>query len=158
MCVLWTVFLSLSQLPNLCGIASACTTSACTTSQWSSACACPETPRAHAHHLRAHTHTTSLATLPHTHLPIQGLTAGGSMGLVEGLRSSAGERQRIRINAVLNATGKRGPTLGNGLGCLAMMVSVFESLAFTVRAPTPYPSHPTPPNPSSPPLIHPRPP
>lgn len=62
-----------------------------------------------------------------------GLTAGGGMGLVEGLQTSAGERQRIRINAVLNATGKRGPMLGNGLGCLAMMVSVLESVAFTVR-------------------------
>ena len=47
-----------------------------------------------------------------------GLVAGGSWGLYEGLKSSTGERQRIRINAVLNATGKHGPGLGNSVGCL----------------------------------------
>ena len=47
-----------------------------------------------------------------------GLTAGGTAGLAQGLRESAGERRRIRVNAVLNATGKRGPTLGNSLGCI----------------------------------------
>ena len=34
------------------------------------------------------------------------------------LRESVGERQRIRVNAVLNATGKRGPGLANTLGCI----------------------------------------
>ena len=49
------------------------------------------------------------------------------------MRESAGERRRIRVNAVLNATGKRGPTLGNSLGCIAMMCSIFESLAYNIR-------------------------
>ena len=49
---------------------------------------------------------------------LAGLTAGGSYGLVEGLRSSQGERRRIRINSVLNAMGRRGPGLGNSLGCV----------------------------------------
>ena len=48
-------------------------------------------------------------------------------------QDAAGERQRIRINGVLNAVGKQGPGLGNGLGCLAMMYSIFESLAYNVR-------------------------
>lgn len=62
-----------------------------------------------------------------------GLVAGGGRGLYQGLSSSAGERQRIRVNAVLNATGKLGPTLGNSLGCVAMMCSIFESLAYNIR-------------------------
>ena len=62
-----------------------------------------------------------------------GLLAGGTAGLTQGLRESSGERQRIRVNAVLNATGKRGPTLGNSLGCIAMMCSIFESLAYNIR-------------------------
>lgn len=47
-----------------------------------------------------------------------GLMGGGGAGLAQGLRETAGERRRIRVNAVLNATGKRGPTLGNSLGCI----------------------------------------
>ena len=64
---------------------------------------------------------------------IVGLTSGGCVGLVEGLKASQGERQRIRLNAVLNATGRKGPGWGNALGCLAMMFSVFESIAYNVR-------------------------
>jgi len=62
-----------------------------------------------------------------------GLVGGGGAGFYQGLRDSAGERQRIRINSVLNATGKRGPGLGNTLGCIAMMCSIFESIAYNVR-------------------------
>lgn len=62
-----------------------------------------------------------------------GFTGGGAIGVAQGLRESAGERQRIRINSVLNATGRRGPGLGNSLGCLAMMCSLFESIAYNVR-------------------------
>ena len=52
---------------------------------------------------------------------LAGLTCGTAYGLQEGLRATAGERQRIWINGVLNAVGKQGPGLGNGLGCLAMI-------------------------------------
>ena len=55
------------------------------------------------------------------------------MGLAEGLKKSAGERQRIRTNAVLNAMGRKGPGWGNGLGCAAMMYSAFESIAHAAR-------------------------
>lgn len=62
-----------------------------------------------------------------------GLVVGGGQGLYHGLKDSAGERQRIRINTVLNSTAKRGPGLANGLGCVALMGSFFESLAYNIR-------------------------
>ena len=62
-----------------------------------------------------------------------GFLSGGAAGLRIGLSESAGERQRIRTNRVLNAIGMRGPRWGNSLGCLAMMGSIFESLAYNVR-------------------------
>merc|ERR1712196_169745 len=62
-----------------------------------------------------------------------GLTSGGIVGVGQGLRDSVGERRRIRINSVLNATGRRGPGWGNSLGCIAMMGSIFESIAYNVR-------------------------
>merc|ERR1712146_798580 len=62
-----------------------------------------------------------------------GMTCGGIYGVYEGFKSSVGERQRIRTNAVLNAAGRHGPGLANSLGCVAMMWSVFDSLAVTVR-------------------------
>lgn len=61
------------------------------------------------------------------------MVVGGTAGLFEGLRESSGQNRRIRINQVLNATGKRGPGLGNSLGCIAMMCSLFESIAYNVR-------------------------
>ena len=62
-----------------------------------------------------------------------GITGGGAAGIAQGLRESTGERQRIRINRILNATAKRGPGLGNSIGCIAMMCSIFESLAYNIR-------------------------
>ena len=50
-----------------------------------------------------------------------GLIGGGGYGLVTGMRDSAGERQRIRVNKVLNATAKRGPGLANSLGCIGAL-------------------------------------
>ena len=37
------------------------------------------------------------------------------------------------MNRVLNSMGSRGPGLANSLGCVAMMCSIFESLAYNVR-------------------------
>lgn len=62
-----------------------------------------------------------------------GLLFGGSYGLMQGLAASKGERQRIRTNSVLNAMGKHGPGTANSLGCIAMMCSIFESIAYNVR-------------------------
>ncbi len=62
-----------------------------------------------------------------------GLAAGGAYGTYHGLATTANERQRIRINAVLNNMGKRGPGWGNSIGCLGMMFSFFESVAYNAR-------------------------
>lgn len=64
---------------------------------------------------------------------LAGLSTGGIYGFYEGLKVSQGERQRIRINSVLNCMGKRGPGAGNGLGAIALMWSVFETIAYTSR-------------------------
>uniref|UniRef100_A0A7S3TJ48 Mitochondrial import inner membrane translocase subunit TIM23 n=1 Tax=Strombidinopsis acuminata TaxID=141414 RepID=A0A7S3TJ48_9SPIT len=64
---------------------------------------------------------------------LTGLVAGGAYGIREGLKNSQGDRQRIRINAVLNSTGKHGPNLGNSIGCLGMMFSLFETIAYNIR-------------------------
>ena len=45
---------------------------------------------------------------------LAGLVSGGGYGLFHGVRDSAGERQRIRVNKVLNATAKNGPGLDGG--------------------------------------------
>jgi hypothetical protein len=52
---------------------------------------------------------------------------------VQGLAESKGQRQRIRINSVLNSMGMSGPGLANSLGCIALMCSFFESVAYNVR-------------------------
>ena len=52
---------------------------------------------------------------------------------MQGLAESKGQRQRIRINSVLNSMGMSGPGLANSLGCIALMCSFFESVAYTVR-------------------------
>eukprot|EP00303_Exanthemachrysis_gayraliae_P000206 CAMPEP_0206011454 /NCGR_PEP_ID=MMETSP1464-20131121/13241_1 /ASSEMBLY_ACC=CAM_ASM_001124 /TAXON_ID=119497 /ORGANISM="Exanthemachrysis gayraliae, Strain RCC1523" /LENGTH=264 /DNA_ID=CAMNT_0053385119 /DNA_START=20 /DNA_END=815 /DNA_ORIENTATION=+ len=62
-----------------------------------------------------------------------GLVSGGSYGVYTGLRDSTGQLRRLRINAVLNATSRHGPTLGNQLGVVAMMYSGLESLACSLR-------------------------
>jgi len=62
-----------------------------------------------------------------------GMLTGSVHGVGVGMRESVGERQRIRVNAVLNSWAKRGPGLGNSLGCLAMMTSIFESIAYNAR-------------------------
>lgn len=62
-----------------------------------------------------------------------GMMAGSVHGVGVGLRDSVGERQRIRVNAVLNSWAKSGPGLGNSLGCIAMMTSLFESIAYNAR-------------------------
>jgi len=62
-----------------------------------------------------------------------GFVFGSSWGLMKGLADSKGQRQRIRVNSVLNSMGSRGPGLANSLGCVAMMASIFESLAYNVR-------------------------
>ena len=71
---------------------------------------------------------------------LAGLTGGGVSGIAQGLRETAGERQRIRINGVLNKLGQNGPKLGNSFGCVgerrrqAHGVCFVLSLCFTDTA------------------------
>jgi len=59
---------------------------------------------------------------------LTGAVTGGSYGLVEGLGSSGGKSWKLRVNAILNASGRRGAALANACGILALMFSGFESL------------------------------
>lgn len=59
-----------------------------------------------------------------------GGTLGGTAGAISALRASADKSHRLRINAVLNASGKRGAALANALGVLALAFSLSESMLF----------------------------
>jgi import inner membrane translocase subunit TIM23 len=55
------------------------------------------------------------------------LTVGGAWGLQEGLRRSAGQPPKLRLNSVLNAVTRRGPFLGNSAGVIALVYNGFNS-------------------------------
>ncbi|EME26648.1 mitochondrial protein translocase, MPT family [Galdieria sulphuraria] len=59
---------------------------------------------------------------------LSGAVTGGSYGCIEGLRSSGGKSWKLRVNAILNASGRRGAALANACGILALMFSGFESI------------------------------
>ena len=56
------------------------------------------------------------------------LSLGGAWGLQEGLRRSAGQPPKLRLNSVLNAVTRRGPFLGNSAGVVAMVYNGANSL------------------------------
>lgn len=58
-----------------------------------------------------------------------GLT-GAAIGLATALPASAGKPARLRINAALNAVSKRGTSLGNTFGILALTFSLSESILY----------------------------
>lgn len=55
------------------------------------------------------------------------LSLGGAWGLQEGLRRSAGQPPKLRLNSVLNAVTRRGPFLGNSAGVVAIIYNCFNS-------------------------------
>lgn len=55
------------------------------------------------------------------------LSIGGAWGLQEGLRRSAGQPPKLRLNSVLNAVTRRGPFLGNSAGVVAITYNCFNS-------------------------------
>ena len=57
-----------------------------------------------------------------------GLSTGGAWGLQEGLRNSAGQAPKLRLNSVLNAVTRRGPYLGNSAGVVAITYNCINSL------------------------------
>jgi import inner membrane translocase subunit TIM23 len=61
------------------------------------------------------------------------LTLGGAWGLQEGLRRSAGQPPKLRLNSVLNAVTRRGPFLGNSAGVVAIIYNCFNSYIGYVR-------------------------
>lgn len=64
---------------------------------------------------------------------LSGLTVGGAWGLQEGLRRSAHQAPKLRLNSVLNAVTRRGPYLGNSAGVVAITYNCFNSLIGTWR-------------------------
>lgn len=61
---------------------------------------------------------------------LTGASLGGTAGMVSALRSSAGKPARLRLNAILNATGKRGSAMANTFGVLALAFSLSESMVY----------------------------
>jgi import inner membrane translocase subunit TIM23 len=58
---------------------------------------------------------------------LAGLSLGGAWGLQEGLRKSAGESPKLRLNSVLNSITRRGPFLGNSAGVVAICYNCINS-------------------------------
>lgn len=58
---------------------------------------------------------------------LAGLTIGCAWGLQEGLRKSAGESPKLRLNSVLNSVTRRGPFLGNSAGVVAICYNCINS-------------------------------
>lgn len=58
---------------------------------------------------------------------LSALTIGGAWGLQEGLRRSAGQAPKLRLNSTLNAITRRGPFLGNSAGVVAIIYNCFNS-------------------------------
>ncbi|KAI0453228.1 Tim17/Tim22/Tim23/Pmp24 family-domain-containing protein [Xylaria acuta] len=61
------------------------------------------------------------------------LAIGGTWGLQEGLRKSAGQPPKLRLNSVLNSITRRGPFLGNSAGVVAITYNCTNSLIGYVR-------------------------
>lgn len=64
---------------------------------------------------------------------LSALTVGGAWGLQEGLRRSAGQPPKLRLNSVLNAVTRRGPFLGNSAGVIAMVYNGLNSFIGHMR-------------------------
>ncbi|PSR75257.1 Tim17/Tim22/Tim23/Pmp24 family-domain-containing protein [Coniella lustricola] len=58
---------------------------------------------------------------------LSALTIGGAWGMQEGLRRSAGQAPKLRLNSTLNAITRRGPFLGNSAGVVAIVYNCVNS-------------------------------
>mmetsp|Transcript_4496 Transcript_4496/g.8511 ORF Transcript_4496/g.8511 Transcript_4496/m.8511 type:complete len:211 (-) Transcript_4496:39-671(-) len=56
-----------------------------------------------------------------------GIFVGGAYGVVNGFRTSPSPKFKIRINTILNKSGRYGSKFGNALGAVALMYSCFEA-------------------------------
>lgn len=61
---------------------------------------------------------------------LTGALVGGSRGCYQGLAASIGKPPKLRLNAVLNATGRQGALLANAFGILALAFSLSESAVY----------------------------
>ncbi|TGJ86102.1 hypothetical protein E0Z10_g2661 [Xylaria hypoxylon] len=61
------------------------------------------------------------------------VSVGGAWGLQEGLRKSAGQPPKLRLNSVLNSITRRGPFLGNSAGVVAITYNCTNSLIGYLR-------------------------
>ncbi|KAK1765740.1 mitochondrial import inner membrane translocase subunit tim23 [Phialemonium atrogriseum] len=64
---------------------------------------------------------------------LSALAMGGAWGMQEGLRRSAGQPPKLRLNSVLNAVTRRGPFLGNSAGVIAICYNSINSYIGYVR-------------------------
>lgn len=64
---------------------------------------------------------------------LSGLTIGGAWGMQEGLRRSAGQPPKLRLNSTLNAITRRGPFLGNSAGVVAIVYNSLNSFIGYMR-------------------------
>ncbi|KUI56218.1 Mitochondrial import inner membrane translocase subunit tim23 [Cytospora mali] len=64
---------------------------------------------------------------------LSALAIGGAWGLQEGLRRSAGQAPKLRLNSTLNAITRRGPFLGNSAGVVAIVYNCINSYIGYVR-------------------------
>jgi len=58
-----------------------------------------------------------------------GIAGGGMYGLRKGLASTPSSRFKVKLNSVLNSSGRYGSRAGNSLGTFAIMYSLYEGLA-----------------------------
>lgn len=58
---------------------------------------------------------------------LSALAIGGAWGVQEGLRRSAGQAPKLRLNSTLNAITRRGPFLGNSAGVVAIVYNCVNS-------------------------------
>ena len=62
-----------------------------------------------------------------------GTAFGGFYGLREGLQNTPSSRFKVKLNSVLNHCGRHGSRMGNSVGVLAIMYSLYEGFADWVR-------------------------
>jgi hypothetical protein len=62
-----------------------------------------------------------------------GTTFGGFYGLREGLYRTPSSRFKVKLNSVLNHCGRHGSRVGNSVGVLSIMYSLYEGFADSVR-------------------------
>ena len=64
---------------------------------------------------------------------LTGVVGGGLYGLREGLLHTPSSRFKVKLNSVLNHCGRHGSRVGNALGTLSVIYSLYEGIADQVR-------------------------